>query len=169
MSKKNDDRKNIVIVGGGFAGSTIARTFLSKLDTSKYTLTLITSHPYFVHYIAGARLTVSDADDLENLVFVPYDKLFADGKGTHKVGTVTAIEEAGKGQSGFVVLQDGEKVPYDALALAPGTLWSGPLNFPSDDASAKASIREWRRRYADAKEVVLVGGGAVGIGEYMGI
>ena len=113
----------------------------------------------------GAERQGSDADDLENLVFVPYDKLFADGKGTHKVGTVTAIEEPGKGQSGFVVLQDGEKVPYDALALAPGTLWSGPLNFPSDDASAKASIREWRRRYADAKEVVLVGGGAVGIGE----
>lgn len=156
-----------MVVGGGFAGFSLVKVLSTKLDSSRYNLILITAHPYFVHYIAGARLTVSDADNLEDLVFIPFDKIIAKGNGTHKVGTVTAIEKAGEGKGGYVVLEDGERVEYEALVLAPGTLWSGPLRLPTTDAAARDSLREWRRRYAEAKDIVLVGGGAVGIGTCM--
>jgi len=161
-NKKNDDLKNVVVVGGGFAGSTIAKTLSATLDKTKYNLILITSRPYFIHIVAGIRMNVTDEGHLENTALIPYDKLFLKGIGSHIVGTVISIEEESPGH-GVLVLKDGEKVEYDALVLATGSNWSGPLNFPESDADIRASIQDWRKKYAGAKEIALVGGGAVGI------
>lgn len=80
------------------------------------------------------------------------------------VGTVTAIDEVAPGKGGDVILTNDERIHYDVLALATGSTWSGPLNFPQSDAEVIASINDWRNKIANAKHVVVVGGGAVGIG-----
>lgn len=165
MSKKNDDLKNIVVVGGGFAGFNLAKALSSKLDASRYNLILVTSHPYMVQLVAAARMTASAADKLEDTALIPYDKLFINNNGTHKVGTVVAIEETSPGKGGSVVLQSGERINYHVLALATGSIWSSHLNFPSSDADIKGHLQSWRDRFSKAKEIVIVGGGAVGIGE----
>jgi len=163
MSKKNDDLKNIVVVGGGFAGFNLAKALSSKLDASRYNLILVTSHPYMVQLVAAARMTASAADKLEDTALIPYDKLFINNNGTHKVGTVVAIEETSPGKGGSVVLQSGERINYHVLALATGSIWSSHLNFPSSDADIKGHLQSWRDRFSKAKEIVIVGGGAVGI------
>lgn len=164
MSKKFDssDKANIVVVGGGFAGVSAVKELAKKLDKSRYELILLTSKPYFVHILALARMSVVDTDNLDNTALIPYSKLQGF---THKVGTVTAIEETAPGQGGSVVLKDGERVPYAALVLATGSLWPGPMDLGDSDEEIRHSLKVWRGRYASARHVVVVGGGAVGIGE----
>ncbi|KAL4252084.1 FAD/NAD(P)-binding domain superfamily protein [Abortiporus biennis] len=163
MSKRSDDRKNIVIVGGGYAGSGLARTLSSKLDASKYNLIMITSKPYFVHLVAGIRMTVTDEGKLEDRGLIPYDKIFINDNGTHIVGTVEGIEEREPGKGGFLLLKNGERIQYDILVLATGSRWKGHLDFPDSDTEIREFIKQWRKRFADAKDVVLVGGGSVAI------
>jgi NADH dehydrogenase FAD-containing subunit len=159
--KKNDDRKNIVVVGGG-SGALAARDISAKLDASKYNLILINPRPYRILLPATARLTTSDTDHLEDTAFVPFDKTFHNGKGTFLLGKVVAIEAQKKG--GSVVLESGEKVPYEVLVLAPGAVWGGPLAFPDDSEKVTSFLHEGRSRLKNANDIVLVGGGAVGIG-----
>lgn len=130
---------------------------------------------------------------LEERALVPYDKLFHNGNGSVKQGKVVSVRpfsrhahtntrgDGGEGDtsdapagpekptdedscSGHVVLEDGEKVPYDALILATGSKYSGPVDFPDDPAQCLAHIERWRTNFGEAKDIMLVGGGGVAIG-----
>ncbi|KAI0642896.1 FAD/NAD-P-binding domain-containing protein [Trametes meyenii] len=155
--------KNVVIIGGGWTGTLVARELSTKLDASKYNIILVNERPYFIHLIAGARLTVSSEDKLEDTVLVPFDKLFVNGNGTVKIGKVVSIHEAAPGQGGEVNLEGGDSIPYSALVLATGSNWSGPLRFPDSDTDVRAHISSWRNKYEKANHVVVVGAGAVGL------
>ncbi|KAF7339304.1 FAD/NAD(P)-binding domain-containing protein [Mycena sanguinolenta] len=137
---------HIVIVGGGTGGgSTVARALSSKLPSAK--ITLINPRPYAIALPTLPRMTVSEGNDLLDTALIPYDKLFTNPNGTFVQGVVETIRPETKG--GKVVLADGQELTYDVLVLAPGSNWEGPLNFPQDSAAVK--------------EIVLVGGGAVGV------
>lgn len=164
MSKKTDDRKNVIIVGGGGYGAGLARDLSAKLDASKYNLILVSARPYYLHFVAAVRFTVTAEGKLEDRALVPLDKLFVNDNGTFILGKVSAIKDFSSGSGGEVVLQNGEKLHYDALVLATGLSWSGPLDFPDATADVHASIATWRQKYTTAKEIVFVGGGAVAIG-----
>jgi len=56
------------------------------------------------------------------------------------------------------VLEDGEKVPYDAFVLATRLKHSRPVDFPGP-AQCLARIERWRVVFKEAKDVMLVGGG----------
>ncbi|TFY70545.1 hypothetical protein EVG20_g2450 [Dentipellis fragilis] len=164
MSKRNDSRKSVVVVGGGAAGSAIARALSGKLDPSKHELTLITSRPFAVHLPAVIRLTTTSEGKLEDSVLIPYDKLLINNNGTVIVDTVTSIEDGKNGRGGDVILSSGEKIHYDILILAPGSQWSGPLDLPvGDKAEVLEFIKEWRKKFESAKGVVVAGGGAAGL------
>ena len=167
MSKKNDDKRNVLIIGGGYGGFNLAKALVKGLDTSRYEITVVTPKPYFVHIVAGLRVMVTAEGSLEEQALIPYDRIA--GITVHQ-GVVTAIEEHGEGKGGEVVLADNTRLPYAALVLATGSTWSGPiggLTENSSDKEIKDSIAQWRKRFANAKHVVIVGGGAVGIGEYL--
>ena len=161
MSKTS--RKSIVIVGGGVAGATIARTLSSKINASTTSLTLVTARPFSLHLPACIRLTTTAEGQLEDTVLIPYDSLLVNGNGAVKIGRVTTIEQ-GKESSGSVVLSTGERLHYDILVLAPGAEWEGPLAFPDDRAAVLEHIKSWRRKFQNANGIVLAGGGAVGCG-----
>lgn len=95
---------------------------------------------------------------------MPYDKLFPKSIGSVKIGTVATIENTPHGNGGAVVLQDGERISYDVLILATGSKWVGPPAFPDDDVLCQEHIQNWRNKFRNAQDVVIVGGGAVGIG-----
>lgn len=163
MSKKDDQRKNVLVVGGGLVGTMVARQLSAKLDASQFNLILVSDRPYAINLVAAARMIVTDVDQLDQLALVPYDKLFINGNGTFHQGRVTAIEETAPGEGGNVVLEDGERISYAALILVTGSKWPGAINFP--EASAiHAHINKWRARIEKAQNICVVGGGAVGIG-----
>jgi apoptosis-inducing factor 2 len=75
------------------------------------------------------------------------------------------VEGANDGRGGAVHLAGGQKISYNVLVLAPGSLWEGPLNLPPTKAEIDSHLKTWRRKFQDAKSVMLAGGGPVGIGE----
>ena len=192
MSEKAGKRKQkVVIVGGGVTGSLLARELSSKLDQAEYEILLIEARPYAIWLIAGARLVTEEGHHpgLEEKAFVPYDKLFHNGNGSVKRGRAVFIHchrhtsedtrrndpdgiEGGKragdqNHGGYVSLEDGERVLYDALILATGSKYSGPVNFPDDPVQCLTHLEHWRTAFKEAKDVALVGGGGVGIGKWV--
>lgn len=74
-------------------------------------------------------------------------------------------------KSDRVVLSDGQEVPYDYLVLATGKKWGEPNDVPDYRAAAIEQMKIYRDRVAAAKEILVIGGGAVGIeiaGEIVG-
>ncbi|KAF9002191.1 FAD/NAD(P)-binding domain-containing protein [Cyathus striatus] len=162
VEKLNDGRKNVVILGGG-SGAYAAHTLSKVLDASKYHLILIDARPHQIYYPATARLLVSDADNLEQKIFFPLDKVFFGNKGTFVQGKVTAIEKQARVRGGQVHLSNGEKIRFEILILAPGSKWGGPLGFPDEKEKLSAYIAENRAAFKEANDIVFVGGGAVSI------
>lgn len=99
---------------------------------------------------------------------MPYDKIFGKFPGEVRVGTVTSVEEnkdplVSKG--GIVVLDGGETIMYDVLVIATGSAWSDHLAFPNKEEAFKQHISGWRDKIGNAQNIIIAGGGAVGIGE----
>lgn len=155
-SKKNDDRKTVVIVGGGSAGITAAYALSSKLSPEKHNLILIDARPYRIALPACIRLVVSSVDKLEDSAFIPYDKVFAKGIGSFVQGDVVDVRQNADAKHGAVVLKSGEEIAYDVLVLSPGSVWEGRLTFPNTADEITAFVEDGRRKYEDAKDVLLV-------------
>ncbi|KAF8178481.1 hypothetical protein BJ912DRAFT_983962 [Pholiota molesta] len=155
-------RQNIVIVGGGVAGISAWNELAPHLDATRHDLVLVTARPYFTAQQAALRMVVSAEGNLEDTILLPLGEKFNTGNKKLIIGSVTSIVEKDN-QGGHVVLDNGEKVEYSILILAPGTRWEGPLDLPNTKAEAVEVINSWRSRFAKAENIVLVGGGAVGL------
>jgi sulfide dehydrogenase [flavocytochrome c] flavoprotein subunit len=125
----------IVVVGGGFAGATAART-LKRLD-ARLDVTLVEANPIFTscpfsnEVIAGLR-------DIAAQRF-GYDRIAADG--------VTVVPQAATGVDGrarTVMLADNMRLNYDRLVVAPGI----DLRFDAlpgyDEAAAERLPHAWK-------------------------
>jgi NADPH-dependent 2,4-dienoyl-CoA reductase/sulfur reductase-like enzyme len=162
MSKKNNNRKNIVIVGGGAGGSTLARSLSKTLDASKYNLVVIDPRESLILSPSTIRLPVANPNGLDNKVFVPLKDIFINNNGTFHQGKVVSIVNEVDNRE--VVLENGERLPYDTLVLSPGSLWYGSFAGGSDPSQVRAGWAADRESVKAAQSVVLVGAGAVGLG-----
>ena len=156
-------RQNVVVVGGGGAGAFVIQNLSAKLDPAKYNLILITPRPYFLHLIAAIRMVVTSEGKLEDRVAIPLDKTFVNGNGKMLVGKVVSISNEGE-KGGHVTLASGETVDYSILVLATGSNWEGPLAIPDGKAELDKWVKTWRSKFEKAEDILLVGGGAVGVG-----
>lgn len=125
----------IVVVGGGFAGATCART-IKKLDP-RITVTLVeasstfTACPFSNGVIAGLR-------ELKQQQF-GYDAVKRDGIVLAQTAA-TAVDAGAKS----VTLADGNRLAYDRLVLAPGVdiNWKGLAGY--DEAAAEKMPHAWK-------------------------
>lgn len=144
--------------------SLVVRNFAKKLNPQRHDLILITARTRFAYLPASLRLLVSRDTPLDT-VFMPYDKVFDNFPGQLKIGKATSIEANPGGRGGKIVLESGDEVLYDVVVIATGSSWEGLVDFPDDETLYKKFIEEWRDKFEHANNVVIVGGGAVGIGE----
>ena len=100
------EKKNVVVVGGGYGGTLVARALSEKLDSARFNLLLINDRPFYVHLPAMARVAVSDMDQLGDKALFGYDQIFVNGNGSTKVGRVVSVEEGAPGKGGEVVLEN---------------------------------------------------------------
>ena len=177
-------RQNVLVVGGGVSGVTIARGLSKKLDHSKYNLILIEPRPRHIWLPATVRMVVTSDEKFVDNVVVPLDRIFAKGKGTIKHDNAVGIKEGKGEEESELELASGETLQYrgenrtrvflhlrlshynlviPALVLATGSKWSGPLDFPDGETDLRQFVSQWRERFRAAPDVVIVGGGAVGI------
>jgi NADH dehydrogenase FAD-containing subunit len=155
-------KKNIVIVGGGAGGATTARLLSSKLDSKKYSVTVINPLPYLIIRPASARAAVANVDNLSQKIFIPLDKIFRNTAVNFVQGKVASIgNNAEKG--GAVVLESGERISFAVLVLSPGSTWAGPIAFPEEETNVKKFINKGHADFEKAQSIVVAGGGAVGI------
>jgi sulfide dehydrogenase [flavocytochrome c] flavoprotein chain len=125
----------VVIVGGGFAGATLART-LKKADP-RVSITLVessrtfTACPFSNAVVAGLR-------DLDAQQFA-YDKIAGEGV-TVAFETATAIDVGNR----TVTLAGGATLAYDRLVLAPGIdiRWNALPGY--DQAAAQQMPHAWK-------------------------
>ena len=105
-------KPRIVIIGGGFAGLTLAKSL--KKANAKITLIDKRNHHLFqplLYQVATAALSPAE-------IAYPIREVFRKQPNTMVVmGTVSSIEKEEK----TVTLQGGETVPYDYLVIATGT------------------------------------------------
>lgn len=152
------DPKNVVVIGGSFAGIMVARRLAEMLPTG-YRVVLIekNSHMHFVFNFP--RFSVIPGHEAK--AFIPYDGICKDApEGIyHRIrGVVKSVADK------EVLLESGEGVPYAYLVIATGCSQPFPARVkPTDKAEGCAELRSFQQRVHAAKSVALVGGGAVGV------
>jgi sulfide dehydrogenase [flavocytochrome c] flavoprotein subunit len=132
----------VVVVGGGFAGATCART-LKRLDP-RLAVTLVeanqtfTACPFSNEVIAGLR-------DLEAQQF-GYSKIADDV--TVAIDQATAVDP----QARTVTLGGGARLPYDRLVLAPGI----DLRFDSVPGYTEAAVERMPHAWKAGEQTALL-------------
>lgn len=152
---------NIVVVGGGQSGVKMAQA-LEKHTPSlpvDYKIIMLDRRDHFYHMIAGLRAPLETKVAEDSLI--PYDRLF---KGSANARVAKA--EAKKIDDKFVYTDatgEDAKIEYAHLVLATGCNWADEIDSPLLRADSLQKFASQGQRIAEAKKIVIVGGGAVGI------
>ncbi|KAG2193861.1 hypothetical protein INT47_010006 [Mucor saturninus] len=155
--------KNIVIVGGGFAGTQLATALekiLTKVNDKEFRIILVEKKTHFYHAIGGLRSAVTDWD---NKIMIPYTNLF--NNESNLVIQASAIELNKKSITLDRNVPDfGTTLQFDYLILATGTRYPAPAKATALDYDATVEhLVTLRAEIKAAKSIVIVGGGPVGI------
>lgn len=138
----------ILIVGGGYAGTTLARALDAVAE-----VVLIEPREAFVHNVAAIRAIVDPS--ITDRIILPYDRLLKRGKVVR--GRVTGIADTG------IILADGSSLTGDVIVLATGSTYAAPFKPAGDDmTSFRAALDAEHQRLAAAQSVAIIGAGAVG-------
>ena len=156
--------ENIVIVGGGLAGATAAKTLRAEGFAGPVTLLAGESHaPYLRPPLSKEYLLGKEGD--EALPVVP-PGWYAEHDVDLRVGVrVTALDTDAR----TVALADGARLPYSTLLLATGA-YPRTIPLPGSELDGVMTFRtlEDSRRLREAlagggRNVVLVGSGWIGM------
>ena len=149
MSGTSPARPAVVIIGGGYAGISVAR----DLDEVA-SVVLVEPKDAFVHNVAALRALVDPA--WLPRIYLPYGGLLSHGR--------VVQDRAVKVDTGRVVLASGEELPADYLVLATGSSYPFPAKSDTDrTVDAHEKTLGTHAALAAAARVLLVGAGAVGI------
>jgi NADH dehydrogenase FAD-containing subunit len=141
--------KRVIIVGGGYAGTMVARALDGIAEVR-----LIEPRDRFVHNVAAIRAIAEPA--LLDRLIIPYDRMLR--RGSVLQGRAVEIGER------RVRLADGATVEGDIVVAATGSAYASP--FKPQSASAAdfaADSRASHEALLAARSVAIVGGGAVGV------
>jgi NADH dehydrogenase FAD-containing subunit len=156
--KETSNPKNVVIIGGSFAGWFTAQELITSLPTG-WKVILIEKNEH-LHYVFNfPRFSVLTGK--EQLAFIPYDgldKIALPGIYERKRATATKL---GRNR---VVLDDGEEVDFEYCIIATGASqpFPGRLATTSTEDSC-AELRSVQKQVEHAQKIAVVGSGAVGV------
>lgn len=141
--------RTVVIVGGGYGGSVVAKALDSEAD-----VVLIDPRDAFIN-TAGSLRAVTRPDWAGNMFF-PYQEWLTSG---------TVIRDrAVSVDPGGVSLASGRRVEADFLVLATGSSYAYPAK-PSADSTGEVldDLRRTHKELLDAERVLIAGAGPVGL------
>jgi len=141
--------KKVVILGGGFAGTTAAKELENDFD-----VTLIDTKNYFEYTPAILRVIV-EPEHIEKIEVLHKDYL----KNSKFVkGRATSVKDS------KVKLKNGETYNYDYLIIAIGSRYRELFKAEDVILSNRGKImREAYERLQNAKDILIIGGGLVGV------
>ena len=139
----------MVVVGGGYGGTAVARALDATSD-----VVLVEPKDAFMHNIAALRALV-DPSWLPS-IFLPYTGLLTNGRVVRDRAVVVDPHR--------VVTASGEEISADYVVLASGSRYPFPAKTDLvDTRRAQEQVRQAHRALAQADRVLLVGAGPVGI------
>lgn len=140
--------KRVVVVGGGFAGSYVAKTLEKEFD-----VTLIDTKDYF-EFTPGVLRTIVEPNHLKKMQSKHKDYL---KKAKIVVG---CVDEIGK----TFVKAGKRKLRYDYLAICSGSNYNPPIKEQGVVIILRAShLKAAHKNLKKAKRVLIIGGGLVGV------
>ncbi|MGE0387235.1 MAG: FAD-dependent oxidoreductase [Gammaproteobacteria bacterium] len=139
----------VAIVGGGYAGFSLARALDRHAD-----VTLIEAREAFFHNVAAMRAVVQP--DLAPRIVIAYDRLLVHGR--------VLRARAARVSARQVELADGTAVAADVVVVATGSGYAAPFKPQAESAASMLeALDDLRRQLRQSAGVVIVGAGAVGV------
>ena len=149
MTQETAARPSVVVLGGGYAGITVAKA----LDDVA-AVTIVDPKDAFVHNVAAWRALV-ELQWLER-IFFPYERLLAEGRFVRD--RATAVDGR------HVTLASGAELEPDYLVLATGSSYPFPAKTDEPDAeTSRARFREAHAALVGAERVLVIGAGPSGL------
>jgi apoptosis-inducing factor 2 len=146
--------KKVVVIGGGFAGSSVAQQLEKKFD-----VTLIDTKGYF-EFTPGILRTIVEPEHIKKIQALHSHYL---KRAKVIVGKVCDLNE----KEVFVDkmnMADNMKIKFDYLVISSGSAYDSP--FKESNVITATRANNLRNCYDDlclAKRVVIIGGGLVGV------
>lgn len=146
---KENTAKHLVIIGGGFAGSYLAKKLENELE-----VTLIDEKPYFEFTPSVLRALV-EPKHLQKIQVLHADYL-------KKTNLIIAKVKTIKEHS--VILKNKQEINYDYLSITSGTRYNTPIKDPClVIASRSCELNKYIKKLNKAKNILIIGGGIVGV------
>ncbi|KAK2757239.1 Apoptosis-inducing factor 2 [Arachnomyces sp. PD_36] len=156
--KVTSDAKNVVVLGGSWAGIELTRRLSETLPTG-YKVVLVEKNSHFNYTFTFPRFSVLQGHEYKS--FIPYHgiaKYAPDGIFSHVRDSVENITTS------HVHLASGDTVAYEYLAIATGSSQPPPARVISTDwEEACSELQSIQESIKTANKIAIVGGGAVGI------
>jgi len=152
------DAKNVVVVGGSFAGIELVRRLAQTLPTG-YKAVWIEKNSHLNYSFNFPRFSVMMGQ--EHTAFIPYDGVASSAPR----GILTRVQgKAVEVTENQVILASGQKIDYAYLVIATGSSQPLPVNVLSTDRVAAChELQEVQQAIGTSQKIAIVGGGAVGV------
>jgi NADH dehydrogenase FAD-containing subunit len=154
---------HVVIIGGGYAGTSLGRALELEAQAGKIRLTLIERRDTFHHKIGAIRASVLGKEYIER-IRIPLKSILKYSKIIQ--GSVSIVDW----ENDQLIMEDGSTVQYNILVGATGTLNHSSGDLPPN-IQGKDAIREYykemSRAISQAQRICIVGGGPTAV-EYAG-
>ncbi|KAG8671962.1 hypothetical protein FPOAC1_005221 [Fusarium poae] len=155
--------KNVIVVGGSFVGLAAMKELAALLPVTHRVL-LIEPHSHFHHLFAFPRFAI--VPDYEHKAFIPYTGFFSSlpNSANHAIVNARVVSL----QKNQITLdrpwQGSTEIPFDYAVIATGTRLQAPSNMQHDDKKTSVDyFKTYQQGIKNAKSIVIVGGGAVGV------
>ncbi|KAK7038145.1 apoptosis-inducing factor 2 [Favolaschia claudopus] len=150
--------KNVVVVGGSFAGLELVKGLAARLP-SGFRVTYIEKNSHMNFSFNFPRFSV--VSGYEHTAFIPYDGLAKGapaGLVTRVQGRVVDITDT------HVRLASGDEIDYEYLIIATGSSQPLPVQVTSTElVPAVKELQSVQRLVADNQKIAVIGAGAVGV------
>ncbi|HLC51632.1 MAG TPA: FAD-dependent oxidoreductase [Candidatus Nanoarchaeia archaeon] len=140
--------KQLVIIGGGFAGSLAAKKLEKHFDT-----VFIDTKDYF-EFTPSVLRTIVEPEHAKKIQVLHSHYLHKAHLIRDEVTTITDKEVKTKKQS----------YPYDYLVIASGSKYATPIKDSNLVITARShDLRNYAQKLKQSKQILIIGGGLVGI------
>lgn len=160
----NSIPKTVVVIGGSYVGTNLAES-LAKAAAGRFRVLLVEKNSHFQHLFAFPRYALTTRVETHK-AFIPYQKSRLGQEGAFIQAKALELSKDSIRLDREISF-DGQrtnKIPYDALAITTGTKLSPPSTLPgSEKLDGTAYLRKHAAQVEAGKQIVIIGGGAVGV------
>lgn len=156
--RSSSSAKIVVVLGGSFAGVEVVRRLCESLPTG-YRVVLVEKNQCFNYCFNFPRF--SAISGYEDLAFIPYDGIVQNAPdGIFELVQDRAVQITGD----YIELASGGTIKYEYLVVATGASQPLPARVVSTDKTAACrELQAVQSNIQAAKDIAIIGGGAVGI------